>query len=91
MSDKIAAQALVLLNTARTVADSVQRTTLLHQLHELLKKEPALLGTFYPHALGLAVDPSPDFRVGLIRLIEDTICRTPIPDEVKMIGWYLVG
>ncbi|TPX63008.1 hypothetical protein PhCBS80983_g00061 [Powellomyces hirtus] len=80
------AEALVLLNAARTVLDSSQRVAVLHQLHELLKREPSLLPTFFPHALGLAVDTSPDLRIGLTRLIEDTVCRMSVPDEVKLLG-----
>ncbi|KAI8590955.1 Symplekin tight junction protein C terminal-domain-containing protein [Geranomyces variabilis] len=85
MTEPAASQALLLLNAARTVADSEKRVAVLHQLHELMKREPTLLPAFFPHALGLAVDPQPDLRIGLTRLIEDTICRMSVPDDVKLL------
>ncbi|KAJ3175833.1 hypothetical protein HDU87_005661 [Geranomyces variabilis] len=85
MAEPAASQALLLLNAARTVADAEQRVAVLHQLHELMKREPTLLPAFFPHALGLAVDPQPDLRIGLTRLIEDTICRMSVPDDVKLL------
>ncbi|TPX72985.1 hypothetical protein SpCBS45565_g00144 [Spizellomyces sp. 'palustris'] len=85
MADQAANQAIMLLNAARTLQDIGQRVTVLHQLHEVMKREPALLATFFPIALGLAVDPSADLRVGVLRLIEDTTCRMTVPDEARML------
>ncbi|KAJ3010602.1 hypothetical protein HKX48_007312 [Thoreauomyces humboldtii] len=35
--------------------------------------------------MGLATDPSPDLRIGLLRLVEDTVTRMSVPDEAKML------
>ncbi|KAI9100992.1 hypothetical protein DFS34DRAFT_450715 [Phlyctochytrium arcticum] len=78
-----AAQALLLLQALQSGADIGQKITLLHQFHELTKREPALLPTFFPIILGLATDPSPDLRMGLVRLTEDTVCRMLVLDEYK--------
>ncbi|KAJ3183351.1 hypothetical protein HDU85_002377 [Gaertneriomyces sp. JEL0708] len=85
-STQAANQALLLLGAVRTVVDPAQRVAILHQLHELLKAHSSiLLPAIFPHALGLAVDPSPDLRIGILRLIEDTICRARVPDEHRML------
>lgn len=82
----LTAQALLLLNAAKTGPSIPLRIASLTQLAETWKRDPALLPVFLPHAYSIAAEPSIEIRCAVVELAEKVVCDEGFGLDLKGVG-----